>query len=67
VEFFGLSTKQAMMFQAMMLHVRMTTIAARHVTTIAQQDMQPRLQASQGKSLRVHPKVMRIYLSFEWL
>jgi hypothetical protein len=30
VEFFGLSTKQAMM-----LHVRMTTIAARHVTTIA--------------------------------
>jgi hypothetical protein len=49
VEFFGLSTKQAMMLQAMMLHVRMTTIAARHVTTIAQQDMQPRLQASRGK------------------
>jgi hypothetical protein len=35
VEFSGLSTKQAMMLQAMMLHVRMTTIAARHVTTIA--------------------------------
>jgi hypothetical protein len=46
--FLGLSTKQEM------LRVRMTTIAARHATTEASGFL--------GKSLQVHPKVMRIYL-----